>query len=304
MEKTNNSAQSFENLLNNFINENVPTEQLIEIGRAFKLNQEDWLEISRNIKEKDITPLLSNLKTNFENLKKVGNDSVNYFDKLKNNFKQNGIDAALSELKKDGSHLVEDLTTATKQLLEDSKSILPEAKSRIINFCDSIVNDYSKLETDEEKGRYILRLALLTVLFSYAFYKGNDLPDSDFFIWGAGAHRSFLSHSAIPMVIVSIASTVIVRILEQVETKLQDNLEAKKTVGDLKLILNILKLGFGAGLSTHLFIDGLYQTGGTIRIHDLNGKVLGSLVSGTKVDDMAYTTIMALFTKNLSLAQS
>ena len=287
-------------ILNKFINENIPKEALVDIGKACLFNKDDMHVIMMSIFTKDITPKIQTAQSVAKKLKDFSKAGGSYFETLKSKKESEGLSGMFNLLKNDSVNLAEETVTATKNAYYEAKEVLPEVKSAIIKFCDSVSQDYSSLSTDEEKGRYILRMSVLMIILGGSFYYGNELPDSDIKIWGIGRHRSYLSHSVFPMLVVSSVVTVLLRSFEQAETKLTDKPEALSLLSDLKLMLNLFKTGFGSGLAFHLLVDGLYQTGGTIRFHDLSGNYKGVLVRGTKIDDMAYTTIMGLFSMKMA----
>lgn len=294
------SNSDFLQNLDELLKDSIPKDVLVEIGKACILDKKDLQVIMTNLLSKDISPLVDNAKVKASKIKDFGIESKNYFDKLKNVGESSGVVGVFQSLKEDSVKLADQTKNAVVETFVNAKTIIPEARSRIIKFCDSIVKDYNSLESEEEKGRYILKMTIFLSIFAMALNAGNELPDSDFSIWGAGAHRSFLSHSVLPMILVSAATTILLRTIEQAETKLENNKEALHWTNNIKTILNLTRIGFGAGLTFHLFVDGLVQTGGTIRIHDLSGNVIGSLVPNTRVDDMVYTTLMALLSNELT----
>ena len=286
--------------LDELLKDSIPKDVLIEIGKACVLDKNDLQIIMSNLLTKDIYPIIDNAKIKASKIKDFGVESKNYFDKLKNIGNSTGVFGVFQSLKEDSEKLADATKNSVLETFENVKTIIPETRSRITNFCDSIVNDYNSLESEEEKGRYILKMTIFLSVFAIALNAGHEIPDSDFLIWGAGAHRSFISHSILPMILVSTATTIFLRTIEQAETKLVNNKEALIWTSNIKTILNLTRVGFGTGLTFHLFVDGLIQRGGTIRIHDLSGNVIGSLIPNTRVDDMIYTNLMALFSKDLT----
>lgn len=300
--ETKSSSEFIQNI-DELLKDSIPKDILIEIGKACILDKNDLQVIMSNLLSKDISPLIDNAKVKASKIKDFGTESKNYFDKLKNVGESNGVIGVFQSLKEDSGKLADQTKNAVVETFENAKTIIPEARSRITKFCDSIVKDYNSLNSEEEKGRYILKMTIFLSIFAIALNAGHELPDSDFSIWGAGAHRSFLSHSVLPIILVSTATTILLRTIEQAETKLVSNNDALHWTNNIKTLLNLTRIGFGAGLTFHLIVDGLVQTGGTIRIHDLSGNVIGSLVPNTRVDDMVYTTLMALLSNELTTEQ-
>lgn len=286
--------------LDELLKDSIPKDVLIELGKACILDKNDLQIIMSNLLTKDIYPMIDNAKVKASKIKDFGIESKSYFDKLKNIGHSAGMLGVFQTLKEDSEKLADQTKDVVVETFDNVKTVIPETRSRITNFCDSIVNDYNSLESEEEKGRYILKMTIFLSIFAMALNIGHELPDSDFSIWGTGAHRSFISHSVLPLILVSAATTILLRTIEQAETKLVNNKDALNWTSNVKTILNLTRIGFGTGLTFHLFVDGLIQRGGTIRIHDLSGNVIGSLVPNTRVDDMVYTTLMALFSKDLT----
>lgn len=287
--------------LDELLKDSIPKDVLIELGKACILDKNDLQIIMSNLLTKDIYPMIDNAKIKASIIKDFGIEGKNYFDKLKNIGHSTGMQGVFQTLKEDSEKLADQTKGAVAETFDNVKTIIPETRSRITNFCDSIVNDYNSLESEEEKGRYILKMTIFLSIFAMALYIGHELPDSDISILGIGAHRSFISHSVLPMILVSTATTILLRTIEQAETKIVNNKEGLHWTSNVKTILNLTRIGFGTGMTFHLFVDGLIQRGGTIRIHDLNGNVIrGTLVPNTRVDDMVYTTLMALFSKDLT----
>ncbi|WP_413292336.1 hypothetical protein ACLSU7_13095 [Bdellovibrio sp. HCB185ZH] len=261
-----------------------------------------------DILQKDLKPSWNSTKDLATGAKNFGGKVASYFTNIKGKAESNGIDAAVSTLTSDIAQAARHTKNSLQETLEETPQALKQIRSNIIGFSDQIVLDYQKIETDEEKGAYLLKLALYASILGISFYGGNELPDMDFKLWGPGAHRSFLSHSAIPFLTIKVTATLLLRVLERSDERLKDKPEALGLSKEIQQCLNLLVFGIGAGITTHLLIDGLIQTGGTIRLHNIfEGTSSGSLIAGTKIDDMAYTTLMGLFagyeTKKVAVAQ-
>nr|BFD61102.1 hypothetical protein CKG001_32090 [Bdellovibrio sp. CKG001] len=267
------------------------------IGRAscHVLKNEPKLLLS-DILTKDLKPKWNAAKDLGNGAKAFGNKLTTYFANVKKQSEDNGIKSALSYMKEDIKQTSANAKENTLKTLEETPKTIKQIQSSLISFSDQIVLNYQSLETEEEKGAYLFKLTLYSSLLGVSFYYGHELPDYDFALWGAGAHRSFLSHSALPFLTVKAVATAILRLLERSDLHLQRDPAALALSGEMQQCLKLLVFGFGAGTTFHLLVDGLVQTDGTIRLHGIfDGKSSGSIISGTRIDDMAYTTLMGLF---------
>lgn len=301
IEDFSSSANDFLKTFLSEINANSTVEASKHLASAVgEVISNEKAEIARDILAKDIMPAKAKVLNLGSRIKSLGKDAVKF---SRESFQK------IQEGKKD--ELLEGLKTTSTEALINGKDLIisktksaaesiPEIKTNTVAFVDRITNEYTELQNDDDKARYILKLCLYSAIFSYGFYKGNELPDADFALWGAGAHRSFLSHSVAPFLVASAGLTLLDRVLERAEKHLQNQPSSLKLNKDLRLMISIFGIGLGSGMTVHLAIDGLVQTGGTIRIHDLDGNSFGSIIAGTKIDDMAYTTAMSLFTGKMT----
>ncbi len=267
------------------------------IGRAsaYVIKNEPRL-LFADILTKDINPKWESTKDLAKGAKNLGSKLATYFSTIKEQTEEDGFKLAFASVKEDLTLTANTAIDATLKALEEAPKTASHIRSSIINFSDQIVLNYQSLETEEEKGAYLFKLTLYASILGVGFYYGHEMPDYDFVLWGAGAHRSFLTHSALPFLTVKAVATGILRLLERTDLHLQDDTAALVLSEELQQCLKLIVFGFGAGTTFHLLVDGLVQTGGTIRLHGIfDGQSAGSIISGTKIDDMAYTTIMGLF---------
>lgn len=82
----------------------------------------------------------------------------------------------------------------------------------------------------------------------------------------------------------------LLRIINEVEAKLDENDESKVTLQFLKNNLMAIAAGTAIGVSAHLIQDGIFEPSGTIR-----GPYFNSFVKGTLLDDQAFLIINAFF---------
>jgi hypothetical protein len=266
---------------------------LKELGAALaEVLKNERNELAKDLLQKDLVPFGRKLKDKAISIKDGGRAIAAFASNFQTSVKDKGFSFTLGHVTKDAADAAINLKNSAVEL---AFTALPEVRNRMIKFVDKIAADYDALETDQDKAKYIGKLALYASVFSYGFYQGHALPDSDFKIWGAGSHRSFISHSVLPMFVTAASATVLYRILERAEAKLEPGTDAQRWSQTIRTATKLFTAGFGAGLAFHLVVDGTIQTGGTIRIHDLNGNVLGSMIPGTRTDDMAYATAMGLF---------
>ena len=141
------------------------------------------------------------------------------------------------------------------------------------------MGDYNQLKSNEDRGRYILKLSLYAGIFGVAFHKGSS--------------QKMLSKSTLPLVVLGLTMVFINRILEQAEIKLSDSPGALKLSEDLRSLLRTLNMGFSSGMTFNLMVDGIVDQ--KININDLEGKTIGSLMPKSLIDSMIYSTLMGLF---------
>ncbi len=262
MQNTKMSPQEFITILHKLLSEKVPTEALITLGSSIAtLNFNDWKSVGGNIVMKDLKPIYHSSKKKVISLKE-----------LKKNIKEERPRNFFKNLAKNSAE-------AIKGSIKNATVSIPEAKNRLSDFSKKIVTDYNKLESNEDKGRYILKLSLYASVFAIAFNKGSK--------------QKMLSKSTVPLIVLGITLVVINRVLEQAEGKLEHSPEAKSLALDLRSLLRTLNMGFSSGMTLNVVVDGIVDQ--KINLSDVDGKTIGSLMPKSIIDNMIYATLMGLF---------
>lgn len=241
--------QEFITLLEKLLASKIPTEEIIALGGAIaRLNIEDWKSVVSSVFIKDVKPIYQSSTKKIVSLKEIKN-------------------------------LVKNSREAIKGTIKNATINIPEAKNRLSLFSKKIVNDYNKLETNEDRGNYILKLSLYSSVFALAFHRGSK--------------QKMLSKSTLPLIILGITLVFINRILEQAEGKLENKPDAKNLASDLRSLLRTLNTGFSSGMTFNVVVDGLVDQ--KININNVDGKTIGSLMPKSIIDNMIYATLMGLF---------
>jgi hypothetical protein len=262
MENIKNSPQEFITLLQKFLNDKIPAENLIALGGAIAtLKLDDWKSVGGNIFTKDIRPIYQSSKKKVITLKE-----------LKKNIKDEGPKAFLKNLAKNSKETLQGT-------IKNARVNIPEAKDRVALFTKKIASDYNQLQDNEDRGNYILKLSLYSGVFAMAFQKG--------------AKHKMLSKSTLPLIAIGVVLVFINRVLEQTESKLENNSGALKLSQDLRSLLRTLNTGFSSGMTFNVVVDGIVDQ--KIEINDLHGKTIGSLLPKSLIDNMIYTTLLGLF---------
>lgn len=259
------TPQEFITVLQKLLSDGIPAADLIALGEAVAtLKPSDWKSVGGNIFVKDMKPIYHSSKNKIISLKD-----------LKKNIKAEGSASFLKNLAKNSKNLV-------KGSIHSATVSIPEAKNRLSTFSSKIMGDYNHLKSNEDRGRYILKLSLYTGIFALAFQKG--------------AKQKMLSKSTVPLIVLGVALVFINRILEQTELKLDHAPGAQKLSQDLRSLLRTLNMGFSSGMTFNVMVDGVVDQ--KIQINDLNGKTIGSLMPKSIIDNMIYTTLMGLFSSD------
>ncbi|MBC7537438.1 MAG: hypothetical protein H7281_01350 [Bacteriovorax sp.] len=229
------------------INENIPKESLVAIGRAFKgFDGNDIKEIGSTLLDKDLIPAFKDLKVKASSLK-IFFQNFNKTPKL-----------------------------IYKDIYHDTKILIPETKKRITDFLDNISRDYSLLESDEERGKYILKLIAYSSIFILAFQAGAEFPYPSI-------QRNYLTKSLLPVLMINGSLLVMNRLLEQVEKKITDNSNALSVTSEIRNFINVINQGFSSGMTLQMVADGVAKT-------SINPK--------NKLDRLVHSTVLGLFSKN------
>lgn len=262
MENTKISPPEFIALLQKLLNEKIPADNLIALGSAIAtLKFDDWKSVGGNIFTKDIRPIYQLSKRKVISLKE-----------FKKNIKEEGPVSFFKNLAKNSRSTIQGS-------IKNATVNIPEAKDRVTLFTKKIASDYNKLQNNEDRGSYILKLSLYSGVFAMAFHKG--------------AKQKMLSRSTLPLIALGVTLLLINRILEQAESKLETNPGALNLSEDLRSLLRTLNMGFSSGMTFNVVVDGLVDQ--KIQISDSNGRTIGSLMPKSIIDNMIYTTLMGLF---------
>lgn len=256
------SPQEFITLLQKLLNEKIPTDSLMTLGGAIAtLKLDDWKSVGGNIFSKDMKPIYYSTKKKIISLKE-----------LKTTIKKEGTKSAFKSFTENSKNLI-------KGSIQSARVNVPDAKDRLTRFTKKIASDYSNLKSNEDRGNYILKLSLYSGVFAMAFQKG--------------ARQKMLSKSTLPLIALGFILVFVNRVLEQAEEKISANPGALKLSQDLRSLLRTLNMGFSSGMTLNIAVDGLLDQ--NIKINDLNGRTIGSLMPKSIIDNMIYTTLMGLF---------
>lgn len=259
------TPQEFITVLQKILSDGIPSSDLIALGEAVAtLKPNDWKSVAGNIFVKDMKPIYHSSKNKFISLKKLKIDLKS--DNTPSFFKR------VTDHSKD----------FFKGSIQSATVNIPEAKNRLSTFSKKIIGDYNHLKTNEDRGRYILKLSLYSGIFAVAFQKGIK--------------QKMLSRSTVPLVVLGVTLVFVNRILEQAELKLAHTPGALKLSQDLRSLLRTLNMGFSSGMTFNVMVDGALDQ--KIQINDINGKTIGSLMPKTIIDNMIYTTLMSLFSND------
>lgn len=247
-------------LIETLIEEAAPKSTLAAIGAAFKeFSAQDIKEIGTTLLAEDLTPYLSHLKMN----------AMTTANKTKNYLTQKNL---FSNIKSDARALLNN-----KKPLNDTKILIPETQKRLNEFVSNISRDFSLLKTDEERGKYILKLAAYTSVFIVSFQTGANFS-------GPFKKNHFFRKTLLPVMFASGSLTLINRVLEQAQKKMGKTPEAAKVAGEIRKFTRIVNVGIGSGMTIAAIADGLTQTNITVK---------------GRVDTLVHSTILALFSKDI-----
>lgn len=270
MENTKKSADEFLKLLEKLLSERIPTENLVSLGAAISSFQlEDWKRVGSTIVMKDLRPIFYSGKEKVVSLKKISSH-------FKTSFKENGPKKFFKDMASNTKFAIQDLT---KGSIKNASISIPEAKNRLSEFSKKIVSDYNGLGSNEDKGRYILKLSLYSGIFAMAFHRGTK--------------QKFLSFSTLPLIASAITLVFVNRLLEEAEPKLAHNPGAGLLSRDIRSLIKTMNMGFSSGMTFNIMVDGALDQ--KINVQDLDGKTLGSLLPKSVIDNMIYTTLLGLF---------
>lgn len=263
--------------LDDIINDHIPSTTLKTIGQAFgHFTTEDVLEIGSTILKEDLTPLFKKLKINADVIKGKGFLFLNYANHLAQTAKKEGIKNLADEIKTDFRDVFKKTKTETSENYHETIILIPETKKRLTDFMQNVSRDYSQLQSDEERGKYILKLSAYASIFLLAFQSGSNFPK-------ASEQKNFI-RKTLPVLVVNGSLTLINRILEQAEKKICHNPEALGVTREIRKFIKIVNMGIGSGMTLQAIADGLTQT---------------NMTTKGKVDSLVHSTVLALFSKEV-----
>lgn len=133
-------------------------------------------------------------------------------------------------------------------------NILKEKIKSLINYLDSL-----------SKKEWIILITKILV-FCVATYLGYNIPDLDITLFGIGAHRSFLTHSILPILGVGIIGKFLKRVSLNVEKNCDDKDEdIKSMLNGSRSLVDTIVSGIAFGVSVHLSQDLFFDGSQTIR---------------------------------------
>jgi len=171
--------------------------------------------------------------------------------------------------------------TKRKSTILDQKIIFnSESKKRVNQFIKNVYNDFSLLETDEEKGRYLLKVITFTTIFTL-IYSPNPGKLTSFS--KTPKIKSLLRKSLFPIFMMSSSLVVANRILEQVEKKISDNDEVIQLSEEVRNFITTINAGLNSGLTVQSIAEAFLQS--NIRPKE-------------KVDHLVHSALVGLFSKD------
>lgn len=278
MKKTKKPTHFIVDNVDDIINDHVPASTLRTIGAAFKhFSSEDILEIGSTILKEDLGPLLNSLIKNTHSLKEKGSSAIEYLAHLGQTAKKEGLQKLASEIKNDSQKLLDRTTQKTAENYHETVILIPETKKRLNEFSHNVLRDFSLLQTDEERGKYILKLVAYSSLFILAFQQGSTFPKMS-------EQKNFIRKTLIPVLMVNASLTVINRVLEQAEKSVCHDPQALEVIREVRKFVKIVNMGVGSGMTIQALVDGLTRT---------------NLTPKGRIDSLVHSTVMALFSQDL-----
>ena len=112
--------------------------------------------------------------------------------------------------------------------------------------------DVVRKTSKTEKALIIAKI----IVFILAIGFGCNIPDRDISFWGIGSHRSALTHSALPVLVVILLGKLAKRISNHISSNCtEEDDDIKSFLEEIKKFINIAVSGTAIGVSTHLFKD-------------------------------------------------
>lgn len=268
--------------LDKIIDDHIPASTLKTIGHAFKdFTTEDLFEIGSTVLKEDLTPLFKKFKVNANAIKDKGFSLLHYASHLAQTAKQEGVKNLVTEIKIDSRDLFKKNIKKTKKEITGSYNettiLIPETKKRLTEFMKNISRDYSLLQSDEERGKYILKLSAYASVFIVAFQSSSNFSNQR-------EQKSFIRKMLLPVLVMNSGLTLINRILEQAEKKIGHHPEALEVTREIRKFIKIVNTGIGSGMTLQAIAEGLTQT---------------NLTTKGKIDTLVHSTVLALFSKDV-----
>lgn len=260
--------------IDDIINDHIPASALQTIGHAFKnFTTEDIVEIGSTILKEDLAPLLQELKISANAIKGKGHFLLNYAYKLGFTVKAEGLQNLVAIIKTDAWGFFNKPKKEETKNFHQTIILIPETKKRLTEFMQNISRDYSLLESDEEKGKYILKLSAYASIFIIAFQSGAGLSN-------ISEQKNFIRKILLPVLVANGSLTLINRTLEQAEKKISHNPEALSATREIRKFVKIVNMGIESGMTLQAIADGLLQS---------------KIVPKGKVNALVHSTVLAFF---------
>jgi len=194
--------------------------------------------------------------------------------------KANGVKGTFNHIK-----------TSTIESLKNINS----TKTQSANWIKSFGDQFQKIQSSEERKRFILEHVCYLVSLSAGVYLGYHTPDKD---WSIGRHRDIFFHSALSAAAIVTTLKLVSRFFDQVEQNMPKQSEEMWLVEFIKKNLRLAGIGGAIGVSTHLFIDGTIQ--GTKSVM-MPGR--GTFFYGTLLDDNAWLLANAVLSAKIAAGE-
>ena len=154
--------------------------------------------------------------------------------------------------------------------------VLPRFKKASGNLVRTISTDYKKCENDNEKLKYVSMLLLYTASL------------------GAGARRGLFKPAIAPAFVAWILSATFIRTLERAKLKISPESPSHKVAEQLTNIAQLISSGHALGTAK------IFKSNTNQKTNTPKDQPLDSALTGTRVDQWAYTAITNYFDQILN----
>lgn len=276
--------------------ENFPPSGALEkLGKASAhVLRHEHAEIMQALWEKDLNPKWDAAKKLGQLTKKAGKGIGSYFNSIVSKAKGESVESAAEEL-------AEDLSDAAKvagQFAMDKIKGLPafaaSLRNSTVHFADQVVQDYQSLETEKERGEYLLKLALYATIFAASAYFGQQSSSTSIAHSAAQSSRGIFLQTAMPVLTFNIVITILLRVLEQSDEQLQEDLDALALSTDIQKYLKCALYGFETGTALPFVTQRVHLKESAISFKDLLSDLTLNISNRSFVDELAYTALINL----------